>query len=220
MERRRPQPQLRAPEPLVRRFRAVVLGVSTGGVGALKRLLPALPAQYPLPLLIVSHITPDADDGLARLLDAYTQIAVKEADEGEQLQPGVAYLAPANYHLLVNKRQQLELVSDPLVNFARPSVDVLFDSAAAAFGAAVIGVVLTGAGHDGARGLKRIKDGGGFTIVQHPDDAEMEAMPAAALALQQPDRVLALVELAPLLIELAALPFGAPAPGPIQRGRS
>jgi len=191
-----------------RRYHAVALGVSTGGVGALKQLLPALPANFPLPVLIVRHISPDSDDGLARLLDVFANINVKEADEGELAEPGVAYLAPANYHLLINKQRQLELVSDPPVNFARPSVDVLFEAAAAAFGAALIGVVLTGAGQDGARGLKRIQDNGGFVIVQDPHDAEMEAMPESALALLTPDRVVKLAELPALLIELAAVPAG------------
>lgn len=185
-----------------RRFRAVVLGVSTGGVEALKRLLPALPATYSLPLLIIIHMTRESGDGLARFLNELAEIHVKEADEGEFIAGGVVYLAPANYHLLLESNGQLAFSTDPAVNFARPSIDVLFESAAASFGAALIGVVLTGAANDGARGLERIRRLGGFTIVQEPTDALMDAMPKNALALGPADRVVKLDELPALLAYL------------------
>jgi two-component system chemotaxis response regulator CheB len=187
-----------------RQFQAIVLGVSTGGVEALKRLLPALPATFPLPLLAVIHLARESDDGLAQLLDTFSAVRVKEADEGESLQPGVVYFAPANYHLLVEKDKRLALSTDPPVHFARPSIDVLFESAAAAFGRALIGIVLTGAANDGAAGLARIKRAGGYAIVQDPDDAEMDSMPRSALELTRPDAVVRLAELADLLLSLAA----------------
>ncbi len=190
--------------PAPGRYRAVALGVSTGGVEALRYLLPALPASFALPLLIVIHIAPGSGDGLACLLDQLAQIRVKEADEGELIMSGVAYLAPANYHLLVEPDGRLGLSTDPPVNFARPSVDVLFESAAVHFGAALIGVVLTGAGSDGAGGLARIGALGGYTIVQHPHDARMAAMPDSALAQVRADRMAALAELPALLMQLAA----------------
>jgi two-component system chemotaxis response regulator CheB len=185
------------------RFRAVVVGVSTGGVDALKRLLPALPAAFGLPVLIVIHIAPGSSDGLARLLDGQTKIRVKEADEGELAVPGVAYLAPANYHLLVEPDGRLGLSTDQPVNCARPSVDVLFESAALCYGAGLIGVILTGAGSDGAPGLACVARLGGFTIVQEPGDAQMDSMPSAALAASDANRVVTLDALAALLIELA-----------------
>ncbi len=185
------------------RFRAVVLGVSMGGVDALKRLLPALPAGFALPILIVIHIAPGSGDGLARLLDAHTRIRVKEADEGEPALPGVAYLAPANYHLLVEPDGCLSLSTDPPVNCARPSVDVLFESAARCYGTGLIGIILTGAGNDGAPGLACVQRLGGFTVVQEPADAQMDSMPSAALAGLAADRVVALDALAALLVELA-----------------
>jgi two-component system chemotaxis response regulator CheB len=184
-----------------KRFRAVVLGVSTGGVDALKRLLPALPATYSLPVLVVIHMTQGSGDGLAQLLNALAEIHVKEADEGEFIKAGVVYLAPANYHLLLETNGQLSLSTDPVVNFARPSIDVLFESAAGSFGKAVIGVVLTGAANDGALGLERIRQLGGFTIVQDPADAVMDSMPKFALA--HADRVVSLDELPQLLQQLA-----------------
>jgi len=185
------------------RYRAVALGVSTGGVEALRCLLPALPADFSLPLLIVIHIAPGAGDGLAVLLDQLAGIRVKEADEGEAICDGVAYLAPADYHLLVEPDGRLGLSTDPPVSYARPSVDVLFESAAAYFGAGLIGVVLTGAGSDGARGLQRISALGGYTIVQQPHDARMAAMPGNALARVKADREVRLAELPAVLAQLA-----------------
>lgn len=187
------------------RFRAVVLGVSSGGVAALKQLLPALPANFSLPLLVVTHLGPEAGDGLARLLDELAALCVKEADEGELARAGVVYLAPANYHLLIESDGRLALSAEAAVNFARPSIDVLFESAAASLGAAVIGVILTGAADDGARGLARIKERGGYTIVQDPADAAVDSMPRSALALRRADQVVSLQQLSPLLLQLAGL---------------
>ncbi|CAN7671775.1 chemotaxis protein CheB [Pseudoduganella sp. LjRoot289] len=164
------------------RYRAVVLGVSMGGVDALKRVLPLLPAAFPLPLLVVIHVSPGSGDGLARLLDTLCQLRVKEADEGDLPQAGTVYMAPANYHLLVERDGSLGLSTDPPVSFARPSVDVLFESAAACHGKALVGVVLTGAGADGAAGIARVARLGGYTVVQDPADAQMDLMPRAALA--------------------------------------
>jgi two-component system chemotaxis response regulator CheB len=183
-------------------FKAVVIGVSTGGVTALKIILGALPANFSLPILIVTHITHDADNGLAILLDSLSKIRVKEADEGEIIQSGTAYMAPANYHLLVERRGILALSIDPPVNFARPSVDVLFESAAEVYGNTLIGVIMTGAGNDGSKGLLKIKDNGGLTIVQDPADAEMDSMPNSALQLQKVDHVVRLKNIPELLMKL------------------
>lgn len=189
--------------PDKRVFRVVVLGVSTGGVQALKRLLGAFPADFPLPILIVQHISPEAGNGLARLLDELCAIRVKEADEEETMEPGCVYLAPPNYHLLLEKDAVLSLSSEPPVNFARPSADVLFESAAAAFGRGVIGIVLTGAGYDGGRGLRRIQEEGGLTVIQDPVEAEAPSMPEHALRLVAADHVISL-ELLPALLQLLA----------------
>jgi len=185
-----------------RQFKVVVIGVSSGGVTALKNLLGALPASFPLPILIVSHIAPDSDDGLAVLLDTICAIRVKEANEQERIVPGTAYLAPANYHLLAERGGNLALSVDPPVNFARPSADVLFESASEAYGAELIGIILTGAGNDGAKGLLRVKNSGGLAIVQDPADAEMDSMPRHALKLLQADHVVQLTEIPTLLTGL------------------
>lgn len=187
-----------------RNYQAVVVGVSTGGVQALKKLLGPLPADFPLPILVVQHIGPDAGSGLARLLDECCALRVKEADEQDDILPGTVYLAPPNYHLLVERDRCLALSADPYVSFARPSVDVLFESAAAVFGPQLIGIVLTGANSDGSRGLQSVKQNGGLAIVQDPADAEARRMPQAAMAATSVDHVVGLDGMAVLLQKLAA----------------
>lgn len=186
-------------------FKAVVIGVSTGGVSALKFLLGSLPKDFPAPVLVVTHITPNSDDGLAVLLDTLCAIKVKEADEQELAVAGTVYLAPANYHLLVERGGILTFSIDPPVNFARPSVDVLFETAAEAFGPSLIGIVLTGAGSDGSRGLLKIKNSGGIAIVQEPADAEMSSMPENALHAVKADYVTPLDDIPRLLKTLSGL---------------
>lgn len=181
------------------RFKAIVMGVSTGGVKALKFIFESLPADFPLPILVVSHILPEADNGLAILLDSVSGLNVKEADDGEALLPYSVYLAPPNYHLMVDGSCCVALSVDPPVNFARPSVDVLFESAALVFGSSLIGVILTGAGNDGANGLASVKKCGGITIVQDPADAEKNNMPINAIRTATPDFLCCLKDLPELL---------------------
>lgn len=186
-----------------RQIRLAVIGVSTGGVSALKLILGALPANFPIPILIVTHITPDADDGLSVLLNTLCDIQVKEADEQEIITSGTAYLAPANYHLLVERGGTLALSVDPPVNYARPSVDVLFESAAEVYGQYLVGIILTGAGSDGSKGLLKIRNSGGITVVQDPADAEVDSMPRSALQLlNEADYVVLLSEIPALLMRL------------------
>ena len=185
-------------------LRAVALGVSTGGLDVLKQLLGALPASFPVPILVVQHLSPDGESTLASLLNDQCALLVKEADPDEQPLPGSVYLAPANYHLQVEPDGRLSLSTEAPVNFARPSVDVLFDTAASAHGPALAGVVLTGAGSDGSWGLRRIKEHGGIAIVQDPGDAVCPAMPRAAISAVEPDHVVALADLPGLLVRLTS----------------
>ena len=185
------------------KFAAVAIGVSSGGVRALKILLGGLPADFPLPILVVQHISPDAGDGMAKLLNGYCAIRVKEADEHDPVLPATVYLAPPNYHLLVEQEGRLSLSADPPVSFARPSVDVLFESAAEVYGPGLIGVILTGANFDGARGVVAIKASGGTVVVQDPADAETPQMPEAAVAAVTADYVLPLADMPALLQRLA-----------------
>lgn len=185
------------------KYQAIVIGISTGGVGTLKALLGALPKDFPLPILVVQHLSPDSGNAMALFLDELCAIQVKEADEEERLTGGTVYLAPANYHLMVEPDGRLGLSADPPVNFSRPSVDVLFETAAEAFGEGLIGVVLTGAGMDGSRGLKRIREMGGLAVVQDPDDAAADSMPRHAMAAVPPDHVVTLSTLPQLFIKLS-----------------
>jgi two-component system chemotaxis response regulator CheB len=183
-------------------LKAIALGVSTGGLDALKRLLGAVPGTFPVPILVVQHLSSEGESTLAALLDAQSPLRVQEAEPDQWPRPGHAYLAPANYHLQVELDGRLSLSTDPLVNFARPSVDVLFETAAAAFGPALAGIILTGAGSDGALGLKAIKQHGGLAIIQDPADAACPAMPRAAMAAVAPDHRVSLKDLPALLARL------------------
>ena len=162
-------------------IKAVVIGASAGGVQALLQILPSLPASYRLPVLIVVHVPPDRDNALVSLFQARCQIQVREAEDKEPILPGLVYFAPSDYHLLVEKDGTLSLSSDELVNHSRPSIDVLLESAADAFGNELVGVILTGANDDGARGLQAVVEAGGVAIVEDPAEAYASAMPAASL---------------------------------------
>jgi two-component system chemotaxis response regulator CheB len=184
-------------------YEAVVMGVSAGGVDALKTVLPALPEDFPLPIAIVQHRDAHSDGYIAEYLNRISALTVKEAEDKEPLRPGYVYLAPGGYHLLIEPDGSFSLSVDPRVNYSCPSVDVLFESAADVYGARVIGVVMTGANEDGAKGLKAIKARGGLALVQEPSTAQVSTMPKAALAATAVDYVVALPALAPLLLELA-----------------
>ncbi len=185
--------------------KAVAIGGSAGGVIALKRLLGALPKHFGAPVLVVQHIATHTPHALASVLGHACALGVKEAQECEALQAGTVYLAPANYHLLVERDATLSLSIDAPVSFARPSIDVLFESAAQTFGPNLIAVILTGANHDGSQGMKQVKAKGGIAIVQDPLDAESPRMPQAALDAVVPDHVLPLQGIAPLLQQLVGL---------------
>jgi two-component system chemotaxis response regulator CheB len=181
------------------RYQAVVMGVSSGGMKALSTILPELPPDFPLCVIVVQHVHPTSNDFLARYLDEQCRVKVKEADEKEKILPGVVYLAPPNYHLLVEHDKTLSLSTEAPVNFARPSIDVLFETAAEAYGENVVGVILTGANNDGSQGLAAIKKAGGLAVVQDPETAEADAMPRSAIETVRPDHILPLGRIGPFL---------------------
>jgi two-component system chemotaxis response regulator CheB len=187
-------------------FRAIVIGVSAGGVAALKKILGDLPIDFAVPVMVVQHTSAAFHNALASLLDDHCKISVKEAEECERVQAGFVYVAPANYHLLVEQDGTLSLSTDPPILYARPSIDVLFESAAMAYGPGLIGVILTGANADGSQGLKKVKERGGIAIVQDPADAQAPNMPLAALAAVKADFVVPLAQLGALLNELLDKP--------------
>lgn len=184
------------------KYKAIVIGVSAGGMAALGKILPRLPKDYPLPLIIVQHISPQSDNFMIRHFDRQCQIKVKEADEKEEIRPGTAYFAPPNYHLLVETDFTFSLSVEERVNFSRPSIDVLFESASDAWCSQLVGIILTGASSDGSKGLKKIKDCGGLTIVQDPKEAEISVMPESAIKLTKVDKILKLDDLAAFLVTL------------------
>jgi len=164
-----------------RHFEAVVIGASAGAVEALSVLLPALPRGYPLAILIVIHLPPDKKSVMAEIMSAKCALPVKEAEDKESIAGGTIYFAPPDYHLLVEADKSLSLSSEEPVLFSRPSIDILFETAADAYGAELIGIILSGANEDGARGLKAVLDAGGAVVVQQPELAYASAMPLAAL---------------------------------------
>jgi two-component system chemotaxis response regulator CheB len=185
-----------------KRYEAVVIGSSAGGLNALKTLFRGLDQGFRLPLIIVQHISPDSDNYLIHILNDMRKLKVKEADEKEIPMPGMAYIAPPNYHLLVEPDHAFTLTVDERVNYARPSIDVLFETAAEAYRHKLIGIILTGANNDGSKGVKRIKEMGGLVIVQDPDTAEVDSMPRAAMLATTVDHLLPLEEIAALLNKL------------------
>jgi two-component system, chemotaxis family, protein-glutamate methylesterase/glutaminase len=179
----------------------IAIGASWGGVRAIGVVLRGLPPELPVPIVIAQHRGEESTAGLAEALSRDSAIGVVEATDKDLPQPGHAYLAPPGYHLLV-ERGSLALSTDDHVRFSRPSIDVLFESVADAYGEDAVGVILTGASDDGAAGLSRIRRRGGVTVVQEPATAARRTMPDAALALGQPHRVLALEEIAPFLVKV------------------
>jgi two-component system chemotaxis response regulator CheB len=179
----------------------VVVGTSYGGLSALQELLPGIAPDFALPLVVVQHRSKDADDGLCEFLQRHSPLPLGEPNDKDAVERGRVYLAPRDYHLFV-EGDHFSLSTDPLVGYARPCIDVLFESAADAYGDRAVGVILTGASRDGARGLARIKDAGGLAVVQDPEEAASRTMPEAAAAAARVDRVLALRDIAPFLNEL------------------
>lgn len=185
-----------------RRVEAVVIGASAGGVEALGEILSALPAGFRLPIVVVMHLLATSDSLLVEVLGLRCSLPLREASDKEPICSGTVYFAPPGYHLLVEADRSLALSVDPPVNYSRPSIDVLFESAAYAYRERLLGIVLTGANEDGARGLASIRRLGGLAWVQDPSTAMADAMPAAAIARAGADRIFDLKEMA---AELAAL---------------
>lgn len=181
---------------------AIVVGASAGGVEALLKIFTPLRLGYTLPIIAVLHVPDERRSQLAEVFTSRLRIPVKEADDKEALVPGTLYFASPGYHLSIEADLTFSFSQEERVFYSRPSIDILFDSAAEAFGPRLAGVLLTGANSDGAYGLSRIKQGGGFTVVQDPSQAQARAMPDAALALHTPDYLLPLHDIGALLVEL------------------
>lgn len=183
-------------------FDVVALAASAGGLKAINMVLANLPAAFPAIIVVVQHLDPRHRSLMAEILSRNTALHVKQADEGESMQPGTAYIAPPNRHLLVNADGTLSLSQSELVHFVRPSADLLFESVAASYKEHAIAVVLTGTGSDGSMGVQAIKKMGGTVICQEIESAEFSGMPQAALQTKCVDFSLPLDKIAPALITL------------------
>ena len=183
-------------------YQAVVIGASAGGIAALSAIFTALPDDFPMPVIVAQHLHPNQEDEFIDAFTGHCPLPIKCADEKEAIKEGHVYFAPPNYHLLIEKDHTFSLSVDPRVKFARPSVDVLFESAADAFSSQLVGILLTGANDDGVMGVAAIKKHGGLTIVQDPATAEADYMPRAALAAIKVDHVLPVTEIGPFLARL------------------
>lgn len=183
-----------------KRLKLTVMGTSAGGMEAIQKFLAKLPESYPQPIVIVQHLPFDAEIDPSLVFHGRRLVGV--AEDKMPLEKGKIYFAPPGYHALIEPDGTISLSVDPPVHFSRPSIDVLFESAARSFGSGVTGILMTGANHDGAAGLLEIQRCGGRTIVQDPETAYAPAMPREALRLFRPDRVAALDDMAEALMEL------------------
>ena len=188
--------------PSLPRVEALVVGASAGGVEALLRIFSGIRTGFGLPIITVLHLPDDHRSQLVHVFGSRLRMPVKEADDKEPVKPGILYFASAGYHLSVEADRSFSLSQEDRVFYSRPSIDILFESAADAYGKALAGILLTGANNDGAQGLAHIASLGGMTAVQDPAQAQARTMPEAALALHSPDYLLPLNEIGHLLVEL------------------
>jgi two-component system, chemotaxis family, protein-glutamate methylesterase/glutaminase len=189
-------------ESLTGRVEGIVIGASAGGIEALSIILPALPARMRASVFVVLHLPRDGPSLLVEIFQPKCAVSVREAEDKEIVAPGTVYFAPPDYHLLLDAGPQLALSADELLHFSRPSIDVLFESAAEVYGNRLLGIILTGANEDGASGLGAVHQAGGLTIVQQPETAHAPLMVQSALKTTPVDLVLALDQIADLLRKL------------------
>ena len=185
-------------------IKSIVIGASFGGMEAIKFLLSALPEKFTTPIAVVLHIGNNSINSYLTALNSDTQFNVKEGAEKEKLTSGKVYFAPPNYHLQLEDNFTFSLSTDCKVNYSRPSIDVLFETAAWSLKKKVLGILLTGSNSDGAKGLETIKKYGGKTIVQNPETAQAKSMPQSAINLCQPDFILNLEDIAGKIEEICA----------------
>ncbi len=184
------------------RVEAIVIGASAGGVEALLSIFGTLGSGFALPIIVVLHLPDQRRSQLVEVIARRVAMPVVEAQDKAVIESGTLYLAAPGYHLSVEQDRSLSLSLEERLHYSRPAIDYLFESAADAYGPALLAVLLTGANQDGARGLAQVKRLGGLTVVQDPAEAQVATMPDAALALQQPDYILTLHGIDRLLVEL------------------
>ena len=184
-----------------RKFSAVVMGASAGGLTALNAILPKISDRFTLPIIIVQHMSPDSDDFLVQHFDKRCRLRVKEAEDKMPIENGTIYFSPANYHLLVEGDRSFALSTAERVQYSRPAIDVLFETAADSYRQGLLGVILTGANSDGTKGIRRIRQTGGIAVAQSPETSEVKVMPGSAIK-DGVDAVLDLDRIAPFINQL------------------
>jgi two-component system, chemotaxis family, protein-glutamate methylesterase/glutaminase len=184
------------------KYEAIVVGGSSGGMNALIKILKGIPKDFSLPFIVVLHRLKYYKSSLEYLIQDKVLLKIKEIEEKEKIKSGIVYIAPSDYHVLIEEDKTFSLCSSEPVLYSRPSIDVTFISAAKVYGEKLLGIILTGANQDGSEGLRFIAEKGGLTIVQHPEEAEMSEMPASALSCAKNSIVLKLNEINYLLLSL------------------
>ncbi len=182
-------------------YKAIVVGASAGGLYAISAIIEHLPVDYSLPVIIVQHRIKDQRTMLEEVLQSKAAIKIKQADEKEKIESGCVYIAPPDYHLLVESDGTFSLSYEEPVSYSRPSIDVLFESAAPVYKQALIAIIMTGANGDGTAGMRTIKANGGLTIAQNPEEALFRMMPANAIAAKVIDHVWTVKEIVDFLIK-------------------
>jgi len=185
------------------KYKIIVMGASAGGRAAFLTVLSPLPEDFPIPIVVVQHVHPNQNMFFIEDMNNQCRLAVKPGEEKEAIQRGKIYFAPPDYHLLIEEDKTFSLSFDEKVHNARPSIDVLFESAVDAYASEIIGIILTGANFDGVHGLKLIKNSGGLAIVQNPEEAESPTMPKGAINMTKVDHILTLKEIEEFLKKLA-----------------
>ncbi len=185
------------------KYKCIAVGVSAGGTRALEKILPQLNANLPFAIVIVQHLHPQQEGFFIKYFNGMCKMEVKEANEKEKLKAGTVYFAPPNYHLLLEDNETFSLNVDPKVNYARPSIDIFFECAAQVYREKLVGIILTGANSDGAKGLLKIIQEQGTAVVQDPRDAEIPSMPKAAIKICNAHYILDLNGIASLINEFA-----------------
>ncbi len=183
-------------------YKAIVVGASAGGLYVLTTILQALPQNFPFPIIIVQHRSKDERSLLEEIIKSKCKVKVQQAEEKEKIEKGTVYFAPPNYHLLVEQDHTFSLSNDMLVNYSRPSIDLLFESAARVYKEKLIGIILTGANKDGAAGIVNIKKHKGLTIAQDPQSADYDMMPQSAIETGCVDYIMNIEKLLNFLLSL------------------
>ena len=183
-------------------YEAIVIGTSAGGFMALSTLLENIPADYRLPIIVVQHRAKDSHELFEEVLQRKCNIKIKQSDEKEKIHSGNVYIAPPDYHLLVEADRTFSLSSESPVQFSRPSIDVLFESAALVYQKKLVGIILTGSNHDGAAGITTIRRMGGLTIAQDPAEAQYSLMTQASIDTNSVNHIWSLAEIRDFLEKL------------------